>query len=87
MGLFGVPGHLFRKLDIPLAPMVLTVILGPMMEKAPRQPLEISRGSFEIFFTRPISVALLGVAAVFLLASTLRLASPVRGGAELQRGH
>ncbi|MBI3709734.1 MAG: tripartite tricarboxylate transporter permease [Proteobacteria bacterium] len=79
MALFGVLGYLFRKLDIPLAPMVLTVILGPMMEKALRQSLEISRGSFEIFFTRPISVALLGVAAVFLIASTLRLASAVRG--------
>ena len=56
MVLFGVLGYLFKKLDIPLAPLVLTLILGPLMEQSLRQSLEISQGDFSIFFTRPIAV-------------------------------
>jgi putative tricarboxylic transport membrane protein len=79
MVFFGVFGYVLRKLDFPLAPMVLTLILGPLMEKALRQSLDMSRGDFGIFFTHPISAGLLTLAALFIIASSLNLFSKVRG--------
>jgi putative tricarboxylic transport membrane protein len=64
--LFGVVGYLMKKFDMPAAPVVLSVVLGPMIERALRQSLAMSLGSYDIFFTRPISAVLLavGLAAV-----------------------
>ena len=70
---FGVLGYIFRKIDWPLAPTVLALILGPMMEKALRTSLEMSAGDMTIFFTRPISVVLLIVAAIVLASPAVRL--------------
>ncbi len=66
MILFGIFGYLVRKFDFEAAPFILAVVLGPMMEKALRQSLIMSKGDFTIFVSRPISTVLLGV-AVFLL--------------------
>jgi putative tricarboxylic transport membrane protein len=79
MTVFGVLGYLFKKIDVPLAPLILTLILGPLMEQSLRQSLEISRGDFSIFFSRPISLALIVIAGIFTIVSTLRMAAPVRG--------
>ena len=73
MLLFGVVGYLLRKLDIPLAPAVLTLILGPLMEKNLRRSLEMSQGDFSIFLESPIAVGLLITATVVLLLPLLRL--------------
>jgi putative tricarboxylic transport membrane protein len=70
---FGIVGYFLRKLDFPLAPAVLGLILGPMLEKSLRTSLEMSAGSFGIFVTRPISAFLLGLAVVVLVVSALRL--------------
>jgi putative tricarboxylic transport membrane protein len=63
---FGVMGYFMKKFDMPPAPVVLSVVLGPMIERAFRQSLTMSLGSYDIFFTRPISAVLLllGLAAV-----------------------
>ncbi len=79
MLMWGIFGYLFKKLDIPLAPLVLTLILGPLMERGLRQSLEISRGDFTVFFTRPISAFLLAIAAIFILSTVFRLTNRVRG--------
>ena len=71
MTLFSVLGYAFRKLDLPLAPAVLTFILGPMMEKSLRNSLEMSRGDFGIIFSRPIAASVLAVAAVILVTFVL----------------
>lgn len=76
---WGILGYLFRKVDIPLAPLILTLILGPMMEKTLRQSLELSGGDFGIFVTRPIAVVTLAASAVLIVVTTLRMASKVRG--------
>lgn len=73
MLLFGLVGYGLRKLDYPLAPMVLTLVLGPLMEKGIAQSLTLSRGDPSIFFTRPLSLALLILAALFLLSSSVRM--------------
>lgn len=72
MTIFGVIGYILRKLDFPLAPVVLTLILGPLMERSLRQSLEMSQGDFRIFLESPIALILLILAAFFLLAPTLK---------------
>ncbi len=65
---FGLLGFLFKKLDYPLAPLIVAVVLGDDTEAALRRSLILSHGSLGIFFTRPISlVLLLMAAALFLL--------------------
>jgi putative tricarboxylic transport membrane protein len=68
MTVFGLIGYLLRKLDFPLAPIVLTLILGPLMERSLRQSLDMSQGSLGIFLESPIAVVLLAVAALILIA-------------------
>src|SRR4051812_32247740 len=69
---FGVLGYLLRKLDLPLAPAILALILGPMMERSLRTTLEISAGSFAIFLDRPLALALLAVPVIVLGFMLLR---------------
>ena len=63
---FGIIGYLLRKLDFPIAPAILALILGPMMEKSLRTTLEISGGSFAIFLDRPVALALLAVPVIVI---------------------
>jgi hypothetical protein len=72
-------GYVFKKIDIPLAPLILTLILGPLMEQSLRQSLEMSRGKFSIFVEHPISLGFIIVAILFAAASTMRGVSKVRG--------
>lgn len=65
--IFGVIGYLMDKIQLPQAPLVLAVVLGPMMETGFEQSLIISKGSFMIFLTRPISAVMLFVALNFCL--------------------
>ena len=75
----GVVGYVMRKLTLPIAPLVMTGVLGGLIEKALRQSLEISSGDFSIFYTRPLTVTFLGIAAAILIVSTWRILAPVRG--------
>jgi putative tricarboxylic transport membrane protein len=74
----GVIGYALRKIDLPVAPLVLGLILGPFIEKSLRTSLEMSGGDFSIFYTRPLCLALLVVAAAVLAASMLRMSAAVR---------
>lgn len=65
---FGVFAYFMRKLDFPMAPLVLTLILGPQMERSLRQSLEISQGSFRVFIDTPLTAGLFAIAALILLA-------------------
>ncbi|HEY1268345.1 MAG TPA: tripartite tricarboxylate transporter permease, partial [Candidatus Binatia bacterium] len=67
MLIFGVIGYVFKKLDYPLAPLVLALVLGDLAENALRQSLIMSQGSLGIFFSRPISAAIT-LAAIFFFA-------------------
>ncbi|MET3368123.1 UNVERIFIED_CONTAM: putative tricarboxylic transport membrane protein [Jeotgalibacillus campisalis] len=73
---FGLLGLALRHLDIPLAPMVLTLVLGPLMERSLRESLEISQGDFGIFVNRPISMVLIGVGVLIVLSPLLKLRKP-----------
>jgi putative tricarboxylic transport membrane protein len=69
MILCGLLGYVFKKLDFPMAPAILTLILGPLMERSLRESLSISQGDYSIFFTRPISLILLVITAAILATS------------------
>jgi putative tricarboxylic transport membrane protein len=71
MFFFGVVGYLFKKLDLPMAPLVLALVLGPLIERALRTSLEIAGGDPTVFLTRPISAVLLAVAALVLIGAGL----------------
>jgi putative tricarboxylic transport membrane protein len=70
MVIFGVAGYVFKKLNYPIAPLVLALVLGDMAESALRQSLIMSQGSPMIFFSSPI-------AAVLVILSFWLLMSPV----------
>ena len=80
---FGIVGYAFRKLDIPLAPLILTFVLGPLMERGLRQSLEMSQGDITILFTRPLSATLLAIAALVIASSVFRAFSVVKGDTEV----
>ena len=71
MLVFGVIGYVFKKLDYPLAPLVLALVLGDLAENALRQSLIMSQGSFAIFFGSPIASALTLVALLFFMLPAL----------------
>jgi putative tricarboxylic transport membrane protein len=73
MAVFGVVGYLMKRYDFEAAPLVLALILGPLLEDNLRQALLISRGSFWIFLTRPISASFMIVSILILASSLLRL--------------
>ncbi len=69
MLLFGIVGYLMRKLDYPLAPAVLAIVLGPLAERALRQSLLISGGELSIFVdpvNRPYAAFIMYAALVLL---------------------
>jgi putative tricarboxylic transport membrane protein len=68
--LFGLIGYVFFKLRCEPAPLILGFILGPMMEENLRRAMLLSRGDPTVFFTRPLSLALLlmAVALVVIVA-------------------
>jgi putative tricarboxylic transport membrane protein len=72
----GVIGYGLRKIDLPIAPFVLGLILGPFLEKSLRTSLEMSGGDFSIFYTRPLCLGLLLLAVAVLVGSLLRLPPP-----------
>ena len=80
---FGLVGYAFKKLDIPLAPFALTLILGPMMEKALRQSLEMSAGDLSVFYTRPLTATLLALAVIILVVNTAPVLSRVKADTQV----
>ncbi len=73
MVIFGIVGYLMRKLDYPMAPAVLAIVLGPLAEPALRQSLIISDGSFSIFFTRTYSGPIMVAALIFLFLPLIKI--------------
>jgi putative tricarboxylic transport membrane protein len=71
MMIFGLFGYLFRKFKFEPAPLILAFVLGPMVEINLRQSLLLSKGSFLIFFTRPISAVFISISVILLIISIL----------------
>jgi len=80
IGMGGV-GYFLRKLKFDMAPLILALVLGPMMEKTLSQSLFMARGDVGSIILRPISLALYSVAvAVIFLPYLYRLAAKKSNG-------
>jgi len=67
---FGIAGFLLREMRFPMAPLVLGLILGDLLDKNLRRALTLSDGDPTPFFTRPIS-AVLWIVTLFLILSAI----------------
>lgn len=83
IAIFGVAGYILRKADYPLAPLVLALVLGPIMEKSFRQALISEQGSMLTFVQRPISGTFVALAAILFLLPLIRALRARRGGVSL----
>jgi putative tricarboxylic transport membrane protein len=63
---FGILGYLFKKLQYPLAPLVLAIVLGDSAESSFRQAMLVSQGDMSIFFSKKL-VGTMTVLALLLL--------------------
>ncbi|MBI4082204.1 MAG: tripartite tricarboxylate transporter permease [Candidatus Lambdaproteobacteria bacterium] len=72
MMMFGVIGYVLKKLDYPLAPLVLALVLGDMAEASFRQAMLMSQGALAIFWSNPLvsSISGLGLLMLFWPALT-----------------
>ncbi len=84
MLLFGLIGILFRSADYPLAPIVIGMILGPILEANLRRALLISRDGYWIFLDRPVAAALVVVNVLLLAAMIYITVQRARGGKKSQ---
>ena len=63
---FGVLGYVFKKLDYPMAPMVLALVLGDRAEDSFRQSMLISQGSLDVFFSNYLVAGISSLALLLL---------------------
>ena len=81
MMLFGVVGYLFKKLDYPLAPLVLALVLGDKAEDSFRQAMLVSQGELSIMWSNPLVGSISLLALVLLLWPLVaRVLAKVRPG-------
>jgi len=66
MFIFGIVGYFLRKLNYPVAPAVLAIVLGPLAERSLRQSLLASHGDMTTFVTRPISGTCVALAVLLI---------------------
>jgi len=72
--IFGVIGYFMKHANLPAAPVIMGIVLGPLLETHFRRALIISNGSYATFFSHPMS-------AIFLSAALLSLLYPLIRGA------
>ncbi len=81
---FGVIGFALRRANIPMIPMILGLVLGPIMERYFRQGIGAAGGDLSVFVTRPVSLVFMAV--IFLLIGLIirnvvtRLRTPTHAG-------
>jgi len=79
MVVFGVVGYLFKKLDYPLAPLVLALVLGDKAEDSFRQAMLTSQGDVSVMFSNPLVGTITGLALIMLFWPLIsRLIAKVR---------
>ncbi len=71
MVIFGIIGYFLKKVEIPLAPVVLTFVLGRLIEDSLLQSLTLFRGDFMLIFSRPIAGTLLVLALLIFAGSVV----------------
>ena len=69
---FGLIGFLFERFKFPIAPLVLGTILGPLAEDNFMTTMVSFSNDWTIFFTRPISLTILVIAAIGVFYPAIR---------------
>lgn len=64
----GIIGFGMRVINMPVAPAVVGLIIGPLLEQQFRRTLAISQGDPTVFLTHPIAASLLGIALLLVIA-------------------
>ncbi len=82
---FGILGFALKRYGIPIVPIILGVVLGPILEARVRQSLGTSSGDLTIFVTRPISAILLAIIVALLAAAVFAAVRRRRSDPELKR--
>jgi putative tricarboxylic transport membrane protein len=80
IAIFGLLGFLFERFRFPIAPLVLGTILGPLTENSFMTTMVSFDNDWTVFFTRPISGAILSLAIFGLVYPLLRAALRRRRG-------
>jgi putative tricarboxylic transport membrane protein len=80
----GVAGYLMRRFDYPLAPVILGIVLAPLIDNNFRRAMILTDGSVLALLTRPLTVAILGLAVFFFaLPFAVRMWGRMRGQRDL----
>jgi putative tricarboxylic transport membrane protein len=69
--IIGIVGYLMRRFDVPVAPCIIGMILGPLAEENFRRALMITQGNPTVFVIQPISAVLLLIAALIMIVPPL----------------
>jgi putative tricarboxylic transport membrane protein len=70
--IFGFIGYLMRQMNIPVAPLILGLILGPLAEDFFRVSMSLHNNNYWVFFTRPVSSVLMILSIAFLIYPFIR---------------
>jgi len=71
MYLIGLAGFFMRRFDIPVAPAIIAMILGPMAEQQFRRALAISQGDATVFLRHPLSATLIALSVLVMIVPPL----------------
>lgn len=75
--IFGVIGYFMKKLNIPISPIILGIILGPMIEENFRRAMILNEGSLSFLYERPITL-------IFIILAFLTITSPIWSGLKMK---
>lgn len=67
--IFGVFGYAIQRAQLPVAPLLIGMVLGPIFESKFRQAMSIANGDLTVFVTRPISATLLAIALLVVVGN------------------
>ena len=69
---FGLLGYVMKRFDFPIPPMTIGLVLGFLCEQNLRRALLISGDDLSVFFTRPVSLAILLLSALFMFLPQIK---------------
>ena len=79
---FGVAAFILKRLDFPMPPMIVSMVLGSTMEANLRRSLSLAQGSASIFVTRPVSCIIIAVSLILLVSPFIKKLFAARKKAE-----
>ena len=79
MLVFAICGYFMKKADIPAAPMLMALLMGPMLERNLYQALNLAHGNLMVFVQRPISATLLSILLLMTIFAGTKRVRKARG--------